>query len=113
MKYLSSRFRPVHWGDVEHVVHIVFGQSVRSDRAFEVGVAVEILASQHPVHIGIAPRTREAGAAAAMLVDAVGEAVIRDRHHRAQERQRRPQTVSCSCTPIATDAYARPTCART
>ncbi|MNF82129.1 hypothetical protein D3C84_644280 [compost metagenome] len=82
--------------NVQHVMHVEFGQAVGHYRACQVGMTVmmKVLAGEHFVHIGIAAGTQQVVQAAAMFIDTIsGEAVISNGHQRPQKRQVRPEPV--------------------
>ncbi len=67
--------------DIQHVMHIEFGQPVRQHCAGQVRMAVmmKVFAGQHLVDVGITARAEQIVQAATMLVDPVaGQAVIGD-----------------------------------
>ena len=87
--------KPGHLEDVEHVVDVQLGEPPRRDRPDQVRVAaeVELLSRQELGDVGIAARSEEVVAAPAVGIDPVLERVVRDRRHRTQIGERRPEAI--------------------
>src|SRR3989475_6020222 len=82
--------------DVEHVVHVELGKGVRRGRGHEGTVAAEVgslAVVGELVHGGIAAGAEQGGAATAVAIPALPESGARDRQHRPEVRQARPEPV--------------------
>lgn len=82
--------------DIQHIVHVEFGQAVGQHGAGEVRVAmeVEVLTAEDVVHVGIASGAQQVVDAPAVVVGAIPfQGVVGERQQRAQIGQGRPQPV--------------------